>query len=163
MGSCLMSTYTKHHVIYLYYSSASSSVEVPVFYLSHPADRVLTLGCPGAHPNMAVAWDQGTKPIYRDEHLAGRKLSTTPPRLMIDTGHHLVFTPAKTQDSGRLHTVHFNGTTPECVSQCFVYFTDKLQIQVNLVMHLSALIPRSSTTWRAPLPVFILKCYRQHI
>ncbi|KAF3860811.1 hypothetical protein F7725_001066 [Dissostichus mawsoni] len=79
------------------------SCQVPVFYLSHPADRVLTLGCPGAHPNMAVAWDQGTKPIYRYEHLAGRNLSTTPPRLMIDTGHHLVFTPAKTQDSGNYH------------------------------------------------------------
>ncbi|KAK5863974.1 hypothetical protein PBY51_000953 [Eleginops maclovinus] len=85
---------------FLGYNSASSSVEVPVFYLNHPADRLLVFGCPGAHPNMAVAWDQGTKPIYRDEHLAGLNLSTTPPRLMIDTGHHLVFKPAKTQDSG---------------------------------------------------------------
>ncbi|KAI4824237.1 hypothetical protein KUCAC02_012763 [Chaenocephalus aceratus] len=101
----IQATSSKIHSLMAFfgYNSASSSVDVPVFYLSHPADRVLTLGCPGAHPNMAVAWDQGTKPIYRDEHLAGRKLSTTPPRLMIDTGHHLVFTPAKTQDSGNYY------------------------------------------------------------
>ncbi|XP_029282039.1 Ig-like V-type domain-containing protein FAM187A [Cottoperca gobio] len=81
---------------FLGYNSAS----LPVFYLNHPADRVLTLGCPAARPNMAVAWDQGSEPIYRSEHSAGRNLSTTRPRLLIDTGHHLVFKPAKTQDSG---------------------------------------------------------------
>lgn len=70
-----------------------SSVAVPVFYLNHPADHVLTLGCPGARPNLAVAWDRGSEPIYRSEHSAGG-------RLQIDTGHHLVFDPAKTQDSG---------------------------------------------------------------
>ncbi|XP_044066066.1 Ig-like V-type domain-containing protein FAM187A [Siniperca chuatsi] len=75
-------------------------VKVPVFYLNHRADRVLTLGCPGARPNMAVAWDRESKPIYRSEHSAGRNLSATPPRILIDTGHHLVFKPAKTQDSG---------------------------------------------------------------
>ncbi|XP_067449430.1 Ig-like V-type domain-containing protein FAM187A [Thunnus thynnus] len=88
---------------FLGYSSASRQVEVPVFYLNHPADRVLTLGCPGARPNMAVAWDRGSQPIYRSEHAAGHNLSATPPRLLIDTGHHLVFTPAKTQDSGIYH------------------------------------------------------------
>uniref|UniRef100_A0A3Q1H0A2 Ig-like V-type domain-containing protein FAM187A n=1 Tax=Acanthochromis polyacanthus TaxID=80966 RepID=A0A3Q1H0A2_9TELE len=80
--------------------SASSPVQIPVFYLSHPADQVLTLGCPGARPNMAVAWDRGSKPIYRYENSAGGNLSAKPPRLIIDTGHHLVFQPAKTQDSG---------------------------------------------------------------
>uniref|UniRef100_A0A3Q1AV29 Ig-like domain-containing protein n=1 Tax=Amphiprion ocellaris TaxID=80972 RepID=A0A3Q1AV29_AMPOC len=71
-----------------------------VFYLSHPADQVLTLGCPGARPNMAVAWDRGSKPIYRHENSAGGNLGATTPRLIIDTGHHLVFQPAKIQDSG---------------------------------------------------------------
>uniref|UniRef100_A0A8D0AT21 Family with sequence similarity 187 member A n=1 Tax=Sander lucioperca TaxID=283035 RepID=A0A8D0AT21_SANLU len=83
-------------------SSASRRVEVPVFYLSHPADNVLTLGCPGAQPNMAVAWDRGSEPIYRSEHSA-LNLSAMPPRLLIDTGHHLVFQPAQTQDSGVYH------------------------------------------------------------
>ncbi|XP_056278272.1 Ig-like V-type domain-containing protein FAM187A [Pseudoliparis swirei] len=81
---------------FLGYNSAS----LPVFYLTRPADRILTLGCPGARPNMAVAWDRGVEPIYRSEHLAGRDLSGPPPRLLIDTGHHLLFQPAKAQDSG---------------------------------------------------------------
>uniref|UniRef100_A0A3B4TRW6 Family with sequence similarity 187 member A n=2 Tax=Seriola dumerili TaxID=41447 RepID=A0A3B4TRW6_SERDU len=85
---------------FLGYSSASLPVEVPVFYLNHPADRVLTLGCPRARPNMAVAWDRGSEPIYRSKHLAGSNISATPSRLLIDTGHHLVFKPAKSQDSG---------------------------------------------------------------
>ncbi|XP_039657528.1 Ig-like V-type domain-containing protein FAM187A [Perca fluviatilis] len=88
---------------FLGYNSASRRVEVPVFYLNHPADSVLTLGCPGAQPNMAVAWDRGSEPIYRSEHLAALNLSATPPRLLIDTGHHLVFKPAQTQDSGVYH------------------------------------------------------------
>ncbi|XP_036961595.1 Ig-like V-type domain-containing protein FAM187A isoform X2 [Acanthopagrus latus] len=85
---------------FLGYNSASLPVEVPVFYLSHPADRVLTLGCPGARANMAVAWDRGSEPIYRYEHATGRTLGASPPRLQIDTGHHLLFNPAKIQDSG---------------------------------------------------------------
>ncbi|XP_049436373.1 Ig-like V-type domain-containing protein FAM187A [Epinephelus fuscoguttatus] len=85
---------------FLGYNSASRPAEMPVFYLNHPADRVLTLGCPGARPNMAVAWDRGSEPIYRSAHSAGRNLGITSPRLLIDTGHHLVFTPATIQDSG---------------------------------------------------------------
>uniref|UniRef100_A0A3Q3L7T2 Family with sequence similarity 187 member A n=1 Tax=Mastacembelus armatus TaxID=205130 RepID=A0A3Q3L7T2_9TELE len=81
--------------------SASQRVKVPVFYLNHPAYSVLVLGCPGAQPNMAVAWDHGSQPIYQSEHLAGGNLSTTtPPRVLIDTGHHLLFKPATIQDSG---------------------------------------------------------------
>ncbi|XP_054912904.1 Ig-like V-type domain-containing protein FAM187A [Poeciliopsis prolifica] len=81
---------------FLGYSSASGPVPVPVFYLSHPADSVFTLGCPGARPNMVVAWDQGSKPIYRSVNAS----SVFYPRIKVDTGHHLVFDPAKTQDSG---------------------------------------------------------------
>uniref|UniRef100_A0A3Q3AVE6 Family with sequence similarity 187 member A n=1 Tax=Kryptolebias marmoratus TaxID=37003 RepID=A0A3Q3AVE6_KRYMA len=85
---------------FLGYSFASLPVQVPVFYLNHPTDRVLTLGCPGARPDMAVAWDQGFKPIYRLQHKLWSNISTTPLRLQIDMGHHLLFQPAKTQDSG---------------------------------------------------------------
>ncbi|XP_072224002.1 Ig-like V-type domain-containing protein FAM187A [Leuresthes tenuis] len=87
-------------MVFLGYSSAALLVQVPVYYVNHKADNVLTLGCPGARPSMAVAWDQGSKPIYRYEVSAGGNLSTTPPRLLIDAGHHLVFQPAKTKDSG---------------------------------------------------------------
>ncbi|KAM8864622.1 Ig-like V-type domain-containing protein FAM187A [Spinachia spinachia] len=80
-----------------------NSASLPVFYLNHPTDRALTLGCPGARPDMAVAWDRGLKPVYRSERLAGHNLSATPPRLHIDTGHNLVFQPAKTLDSGVYH------------------------------------------------------------
>lgn len=80
-------------------SSASTS-ELPVFYFNHPADRVLTIGCPGARPNMAVAWDRGSEPIYRFQHAAVGDLGSTSARLIIDSGHHLVFNPAKNQDSG---------------------------------------------------------------
>ncbi|XP_038165084.1 Ig-like V-type domain-containing protein FAM187A [Cyprinodon tularosa] len=85
---------------FLGYSSASLPVPMPVFYLNHPADSVLALGCPGARPNMAVAWDQESKQIYRSEQTAGGNFSYFSPRIRIDTGHHLVFHPAKIQDSG---------------------------------------------------------------
>ncbi|XP_037627438.1 Ig-like V-type domain-containing protein FAM187A [Sebastes umbrosus] len=81
---------------FLGYSSASR----PVFHLSHPADRVLTLGCPGAQPNSAVAWDRGSQPIYRSQRWAGRDPDAAPIRLVVDSGNHLVFKPAKTEDSG---------------------------------------------------------------
>lgn len=86
--------------IYLYVCHSSTSAGIPVFYLNHPADHVLTLGCPNARPNMAVAWDQGSKPIYRSEHTAGGTKEALPLRLQIDTGHHLVFNPARMEDSG---------------------------------------------------------------
>lgn len=78
-------------------SSSPQLWDLPVFYLNHPAEYVLTLGCPGAQANMAVAWDYGSEPIYRSEHLAG----ATSPRLYLDAGHHLVFNPAAVQDSGK--------------------------------------------------------------
>lgn len=83
---------------FLGYGSASKPVVVQVFYLNHPADTVLTMGCPGAKPNMAIAWDREEEPIFRSEHI--ETPGSTPPRVLIDTGHHLVFKPAETQDSG---------------------------------------------------------------
>lgn len=47
---------------------------------------------------MAVAWDSGSKPIYRSEHLLGGDASSS--RLYLDAGHHLVLNPATVQDSG---------------------------------------------------------------
>ncbi|XP_031600658.2 Ig-like V-type domain-containing protein FAM187A [Oreochromis aureus] len=78
-------------------SSASLPTGLPLYYLTHPDGQVLTLGCPGARPDMAVAWDRGDEPIYRSEHSSG---AGTDLRLIIDTGHHLLFQPAQTQDSG---------------------------------------------------------------
>ncbi|AWP10031.1 putative Ig-like V-type domain-containing protein FAM187A [Scophthalmus maximus] len=90
---------------FLRYTSASLPVEVPVFFLNHPADSVLTLGCPGARPHMAVAWDRASEPIYRCERSTGSNTCAAPgtSRVQIDTGHHLVFNRAKSQDSGVYH------------------------------------------------------------
>ncbi|XP_060929979.1 Ig-like V-type domain-containing protein FAM187A [Limanda limanda] len=81
-----------------FFGSASVPVDVPVFYLNHPAGRVLTLGCPGARADMAVAWDRGSEPVYRSQHLAS--IGTKASRLQVDAGHHLVFNPAQLQDTG---------------------------------------------------------------
>ncbi|KAK2851985.1 hypothetical protein Q5P01_008261 [Channa striata] len=83
---------------FLGHSSASLPMAVPELYLNHPADQILALGCPGAEPNMAVAWDQGSEPVYRFGNLG-----TPPPGLQVDTENHLVFNPARTQDSGVYH------------------------------------------------------------
>lgn len=72
---------------------------LPAYYLNHPAEHILTLGCPGAQANMAVAWDSGSEPIYRSKYLSGE--GETSPRLYVDAGHHLVFKPAAVQDSGK--------------------------------------------------------------
>uniref|UniRef100_A0A3P8VFD5 Family with sequence similarity 187 member A n=1 Tax=Cynoglossus semilaevis TaxID=244447 RepID=A0A3P8VFD5_CYNSE len=63
-------------------------------------NSVLTMGCPGAQADMAVAWDRGSEPIYRSKHLSGGNLGPQSSRLQIDTGHHLLFKPAQTEDSG---------------------------------------------------------------
>ncbi|XP_029013462.1 Ig-like V-type domain-containing protein FAM187A [Betta splendens] len=81
---------------FLGYSSASRPSAVPVFYVNHPADSSLALGCPGAQSSMAVAWDRGSKPIYQ----TAANLSIIGARIVIDAGHHLLFRPAQTQDSG---------------------------------------------------------------
>ncbi|XP_061647174.1 Ig-like V-type domain-containing protein FAM187A isoform X2 [Phyllopteryx taeniolatus] len=81
-------------------SDSMKTQEIQVSYLNHPADQILTLGCPGARPYMAVAWDRGSEPIYRSQSLVGQDASIMSPRLQIDAGHHLVFTPAQLQDSG---------------------------------------------------------------
>lgn len=86
-----------HLWVFLCHSSASLPTGLPLYYLTHPDGQVLTLGCPGARPDMAVAWDRGNEPIYRSEHSSG---AGADPRLLIDTGHHLLFQPAQTQDSG---------------------------------------------------------------
>lgn len=82
---------------------SSASADIPVFYVNHPTDGILILGCPKARPNMAVAWDRGSSPIYRSEHTAG-STEAPHPRLQIDSGHHLIFNPAKMEDSGRSQT-----------------------------------------------------------
>ena len=73
-------------------------------YLNHPMDHILTLRCPGAKPHMAVAWDRGSEPIYRSQLWAGDGLRRA--ALQIDSGHHLVFNPARREDSGTGNCVH---------------------------------------------------------
>uniref|UniRef100_A0A3B3ZIS6 Ig-like domain-containing protein n=1 Tax=Periophthalmus magnuspinnatus TaxID=409849 RepID=A0A3B3ZIS6_9GOBI len=79
-------------------TSASKPLGVKVYYLTHQADTTLIIGCPGAKPNMAVAWDIEDTPILRRGHTAPP--GGEAPRISIDTGHNLVFNPAQVQDSG---------------------------------------------------------------
>ncbi|XP_061696507.1 Ig-like V-type domain-containing protein FAM187A [Syngnathoides biaculeatus] len=81
-------------------SDSIKSQEMHVSHVNHPADQILILGCPGAQPYIAVAWDRGSEPIYRSHRLVGRDANVTSLRIQIDAGHHLVFTPAQLQDSG---------------------------------------------------------------
>ncbi|XP_073325740.1 Ig-like V-type domain-containing protein FAM187A [Pagrus major] len=123
---------------FLGYNSASLPVEVQVFYLNHPADRVLTLGCPGARANMAVAWDRGSEPIYRYEHATGRTLGASAPRLQIDTGHHLLFNPAKVQDSG--------------IYYCWLQGRQAAEIRLLVYLHLGR---RQSVTSHPDFPIAV--------
>lgn len=75
---------------------SSTAAKIPVFFVNHPTDSVLTLGCPEARPNLAVAWDQGSTPVYRSKQTK----NVPKPRLQIDSGHHLVFNLAMMEDSG---------------------------------------------------------------
>uniref|UniRef100_A0A8C6S9E7 Ig-like domain-containing protein n=1 Tax=Neogobius melanostomus TaxID=47308 RepID=A0A8C6S9E7_9GOBI len=99
-------------------SSASKPVGVKVYYLSHRADTVLTMGCPGARPNMAVAWDRGDTPILRWEHTV--QPGGEGPRISIDTGHHLVFNPAQMHDSGE--RVHIKWTNLSSGAKCGPFY-----------------------------------------
>ncbi|KAJ0064698.1 hypothetical protein NL108_011909 [Boleophthalmus pectinirostris] len=83
---------------FLGYGSTDRPVGVKVYYLTHRADTILTIGCPGAKPHLAVAWDREDSPILRREHTAAPGGET--PRISIDTGHHLVFNPVQAHDSG---------------------------------------------------------------
>ncbi|XP_055079289.1 Ig-like V-type domain-containing protein FAM187A [Periophthalmus magnuspinnatus] len=83
---------------FLGYGSASKPLGVKVYYLTHQADTTLIIGCPGAKPNMAVAWDREDTPILRRGHTAPP--GGEAPRISIDTGHNLVFNLAQVQDSG---------------------------------------------------------------
>ncbi|XP_077587957.1 Ig-like V-type domain-containing protein FAM187A isoform X1 [Stigmatopora nigra] len=73
--------------------------DMQVSYVNHPAGQILTLNCPEARPYVAVAWDRGSKPIYRSQISVDQNSTFTSPRIHIDVGHHLVFTPAQIQDS----------------------------------------------------------------
>ncbi|XP_077413929.1 Ig-like V-type domain-containing protein FAM187A [Vanacampus margaritifer] len=81
-------------------SDSEKTEEMVVSYLNHPADQILTIGCPKARPYMAVAWDRESEPIYRSKSLGGGNSGFSSPRIRIDAGHHLVFTPAQPIDSG---------------------------------------------------------------
>ncbi|XP_072304730.1 Ig-like V-type domain-containing protein FAM187A [Eucyclogobius newberryi] len=82
-------------------SSSSQDVQVKVYHLNHPAKTILTIGCPGAKANMAVAWDKGTTPMFKRDHI--EPVEGPIPRISIDTGHHLVFNLAQQEDSGEYY------------------------------------------------------------
>ncbi|XP_074538549.1 Ig-like V-type domain-containing protein FAM187A [Halichoeres trimaculatus] len=126
-------------------SSGPLPVEVPVFYLTHPADRLLIVGCPGSRPNMAVAWDRGSEPIYRFADSVNRNGSSTNPRLAVDAGHHLVFTPAKTEDSG--------------VYYCWLQGRQAAEIRLLVYAHLGR---RQSVTSHPDFPVALRMVLRSY-
>uniref|UniRef100_M4A4E0 Family with sequence similarity 187 member A n=1 Tax=Xiphophorus maculatus TaxID=8083 RepID=M4A4E0_XIPMA len=109
--------------------SASVPVPVPVFYLSHPADGVVTLRCPGARPNMVVGWDQGSTPIYRSENTSSGNFY---PRITIDTGHHL-------------HSL-LNCFPPSGVYYCWLQGRRAAHIRLLVYVHLG----KDLTVWADP-------------
>ncbi|KAL0992705.1 hypothetical protein UPYG_G00097170 [Umbra pygmaea] len=70
---------------------------IPVYYHNHPADTLLILSCPGAKPQHVLAWDKGSRPLYLSQYLERRNNT---PRVYIDTGYHLQFSPVLVEDQG---------------------------------------------------------------
>ncbi|NXI40426.1 F187A protein, partial [Galbula dea] len=69
---------------------------VPTQYHRQPAGSSLVIGCPGARPEHAVAWDKGSVRLYRSHYLLGVNSSM---RVFIDHGSHLHI--RKVQNSDR--------------------------------------------------------------
>ncbi|NWW69620.1 F187A protein, partial [Climacteris rufus] len=59
---------------------------VPIQYHSQPSLSDLVITCPGARPELAVAWDKGSVRLYRSHYLGGVRKHM---RLFIDHGNHL--------------------------------------------------------------------------
>ncbi|XP_044155479.1 Ig-like V-type domain-containing protein FAM187A [Bufo gargarizans] len=71
--------------------------KVPTQLHSHPLGSRLTIACPGAKPEQAVAWDKDDKRLYRTEYLIGINKSM---RVFIDHGNHLNFRFVQYNDKG---------------------------------------------------------------
>ncbi|KAM6312145.1 Ig-like V-type domain-containing protein FAM187A [Podargus strigoides] len=70
---------------------------VPTQFHSHPVGSDLTIACPGARPEHAVAWDKGSFRFYRSRYLIGLNRST---RVFIDHGNHLHIQKVRVSDGG---------------------------------------------------------------
>ncbi|XP_072342331.1 Ig-like V-type domain-containing protein FAM187A [Scyliorhinus torazame] len=71
--------------------------QVPVQTHIHAIGYPLTIACPDARAEHAVAWDKGRRPLYREEYMVGVNRSM---RLYIDQGNHLVFRAIQLNDIG---------------------------------------------------------------
>uniref|UniRef100_UPI00398F2EB1 Ig-like V-type domain-containing protein FAM187A n=1 Tax=Pristiophorus japonicus TaxID=55135 RepID=UPI00398F2EB1 len=70
---------------------------VPVQTYIQAVSYPLTIACPGARPEHAVAWDKGQRQLYRKEYMVGVNHSM---RMYIDQGNHLVFRAVQLNDIG---------------------------------------------------------------
>ncbi|NXL86917.1 F187A protein, partial [Alectura lathami] len=64
---------------------------------THLLGRDLTIACPGARPEHAVAWDKGSVRLYRSRYLVGVNRSM---RVFIDHGNHLRIRRVRLSDRG---------------------------------------------------------------
>ncbi|NXR07162.1 F187A protein, partial [Semnornis frantzii] len=70
---------------------------VPTQFHKEPMGSSLTIGCPGARPEHAVAWDKDSVPLYRSQYLLGVNSSM---RVFIDHGNHLHIRRVRRSDRG---------------------------------------------------------------
>lgn len=71
--------------------------KVPTQFHTHPLGSRLSIACPGAKPDHAVAWDKNDDRLYRTEYLIGINKSM---RVFIDHGNHLNFRFVQFNDEG---------------------------------------------------------------
>ncbi|KAM4691935.1 Ig-like V-type domain-containing protein FAM187A [Rhinophrynus dorsalis] len=71
--------------------------KAPTQLHTHKLGEKLTISCPGARPEHAVAWDKDNKRLYLSKYLIGAKKSM---RIYIDHGNNLHFSFVKDTDKG---------------------------------------------------------------
>ncbi|XP_073537659.1 Ig-like V-type domain-containing protein FAM187A [Phyllobates terribilis] len=71
--------------------------KVPTQIHTHQIGSRLSLACPGAKPEHAVAWDKDEDRLYRSQYLIGLNKSM---RVFIDHGNHLNFRAVQNDDKG---------------------------------------------------------------
>ncbi|XP_008493569.1 Ig-like V-type domain-containing protein FAM187A [Calypte anna] len=70
---------------------------VPTQFHRQDAGTALTIACPGARPEHAVAWDKDQTRLYRSQYLIGVNKSM---RVFIDHGNHLHIQGLRARDGG---------------------------------------------------------------
>ncbi|NXU52316.1 F187A protein, partial [Turnix velox] len=84
-------------------SGMSEKPQLPTQHHKQVAGSDLTIGCPGARPEHAVAWDKGSTRFYRSRYLLGVNRSM---RVFIDHGNHLHFRRIRVSDGGTYFCWH---------------------------------------------------------